>query len=83
MELSQWQNTLSVDLSGPFLICRAYLRALRSAPETVKVTASIIFIGSTAGKFGEANHGDYVGIMDRHPCCALSFRQARVFGDVC
>jgi NAD(P)-dependent dehydrogenase (short-subunit alcohol dehydrogenase family) len=25
----------------------------------VKDTASIIFIGSTAGKFGEANHGDY------------------------
>lgn len=59
MDLRQWQNTLAVNLTGPFLLCRAYLRALRDAPEAVKDTASIIFIGSTAGKFGEANHGDY------------------------
>ncbi|KAK5123611.1 hypothetical protein LTR85_002649 [Meristemomyces frigidus] len=59
MDLSQWQNTLAVNLTGPFLLCRAYLRALRNADHGVKDTASIIFIGSTAGKFGEANHGDY------------------------
>jgi len=59
MDLSQWTNTLAVNLTGPFLLCKAYLRALRSAPEAVKRTASIIFIGSTAGKFGEAEHGDY------------------------
>jgi NAD(P)-dependent dehydrogenase (short-subunit alcohol dehydrogenase family) len=59
MELDQWSNTLAVNLTGPFLLCRQYLRALRSAPDAVKDTASIIFIGSTAGKFGEAGHGDY------------------------
>ncbi|KAK5110007.1 hypothetical protein LTR62_006374 [Meristemomyces frigidus] len=59
MELSQWQNTLAVDLTGPFLLCKAYLQALRIAPQAVKDTASVIFVGSTAGKFGEANHGDY------------------------
>lgn len=59
MDLSQWKNTLDVDLTGPFLLCKAYLRALRSAPDETKAVASIIFIGSTAGKFGEANHGDY------------------------
>ncbi|KAK4549492.1 hypothetical protein LTR36_006489 [Oleoguttula mirabilis] len=59
MELGQWQNTLAVNLTGPFLLCRAYLRALRNADVAVKDTANIIFIGSTAGKFGEANHGDY------------------------
>ncbi|EME49083.1 hypothetical protein DOTSEDRAFT_40319 [Dothistroma septosporum NZE10] len=59
MDLKQWQNTLDVDLTGPFLLCKAYMRALRSASETIKAVASIIFIGSTAGKFGEANHGDY------------------------
>lgn len=59
MQLQQWQNTLAVNLTGPFLLCRAYLQGLKSAPEAVKDTASIIFIGSTAGKFGEANHGDY------------------------
>lgn len=59
MDFSQWSNTLAVNLSGPFLLCRAYLRALRSAPEAAKDAANIIFIGSTAGKFGEAGHGDY------------------------
>lgn len=59
MDFQQWNNTLAVNLSGPFLLCRAYLRALRSAPEAAKDAASIIFIGSTAGKFGEAGHGDY------------------------
>ncbi|KAK6404360.1 hypothetical protein LTR95_018872, partial [Oleoguttula sp. CCFEE 5521] len=59
MSLDQWQNTLSVNLTGPFLICKAYLRALGTAPASVKDHANIIFIGSTAGKFGEASHGDY------------------------
>ncbi|KAF2172845.1 hypothetical protein M409DRAFT_62519 [Zasmidium cellare ATCC 36951] len=59
MSLSQWSNTLATDLTGPFLLCKAYLTALRSASDAEKETASIIFIGSTAGKFGEANHGDY------------------------
>lgn len=59
MELKQWNNTVAVDLTGPFLLCRAYLQALCSAPDKVKDTASIIFIGSTAGKFGEWYHSDY------------------------
>ncbi|KAK4932231.1 hypothetical protein LTR49_001528 [Elasticomyces elasticus] len=59
MELSQWQNTMAVNLTGPFLLCRAFLQGLRSASDQVKENASIVFIGSTAGKFGEANHGDY------------------------
>ena len=59
MDMAQWTNTMAVDLTGPFLLCRAYLRALRDASDAVKNTASIIFIGSTAGKFGEANHADY------------------------
>lgn len=59
MEISQWRNTLDVDLTGPFLLCRAYLNALKLASDDVKDKASIIFIGSTAGKFGEAQHGDY------------------------
>ncbi|KAF2485482.1 hypothetical protein BDY17DRAFT_104639 [Neohortaea acidophila] len=59
MDLKQWNNTVAIDLTGPFLLCRAYLRALRTASDAVKETASIIFIGSTAGKFGEAQHADY------------------------
>ena len=59
MNLAQWNNTLAVDLTGPFLLCKAYLRALRKASDAVKDKASVTFIGSTAGKFGEADHGDY------------------------
>ena len=59
LDLEQWNNVLAIDLTGPFLLCRAYLRALRDADEKVKDTASIIFIGSTAGKFGELGHSDY------------------------
>lgn len=59
MALDQWTNTLAVNLTGPFLLCRAYLQTLRSASDAVKEAANIIFIGSTAGKFGEAGHGDY------------------------
>ncbi|KAK5163890.1 uncharacterized protein LTR77_010284 [Saxophila tyrrhenica] len=59
MDLEQWSNTMAVDLTGPFLLCRAYLRVLKSADDSTKDAATIIFIGSTAGKFGEANHGDY------------------------
>ena len=59
LDLEQWNNVMAVDLTGPFLLVRAYLRALRKAEEKVKGTANLVFIGSTAGKFGEANHGDY------------------------
>ena len=59
MDLAQWDNTIKVNLTGPFMLCKAYLNALRSAPSSVKDMASIIFIGSTAGKFGEALHADY------------------------
>lgn len=59
MSLDQWNNTLGVNLTGAFLLCQAYLRRLREANHSVKDTASIIMIGSTAGKFGEADHGDY------------------------
>ncbi|EME89503.1 uncharacterized protein MYCFIDRAFT_125752 [Pseudocercospora fijiensis CIRAD86] len=59
MDLKQWKNTIDVDLTGPFLLCREFLRALRGAGEEVKEKANIIFVGSTAGKFGEAAHGDY------------------------
>ena len=59
MDVAQWQNTLAVNLTGPFMLCKYYLQALKDAPPSVKDAASIIFVGSTAGKFGEAKHGDY------------------------
>ncbi|SPO28227.1 related to SPS19  len=60
MTLSQWRNTHAVNLDGSFLLVRSYLSSLSSeSDEAVKDKASICFIGSTAGKFGEHDHGDY------------------------
>lgn len=59
MTLDQWRNTHAVNLDGSFLLVRSFLSALSSASDKVKEPASICFIGSTAGKFGEHDHGDY------------------------
>lgn len=47
------------NLTSSFLVCREYLRGLRTLSEEKKRVASIVLIGSTAGKFGEAGHADY------------------------
>lgn len=59
MTLDQWNNTITTNLTSSFLVCREYLKHLESAPSTVKEKAAIVLIGSTAGKYGEANHADY------------------------
>ncbi|KZO94716.1 NAD-binding protein [Calocera viscosa TUFC12733] len=61
MALEQWQKTLAINLTAPFLTTRAFLRQLRepsSNPADLDKVA-VILIGSTAGKFGEAGHIDY------------------------
>lgn len=59
MTLSQWRNTQSVNLESSFLLCREFLRRLRGQSPPLLDSVSITFIGSTAGKFGEAGHADY------------------------
>ncbi|KAJ3105708.1 hypothetical protein HDU97_007685 [Phlyctochytrium planicorne] len=61
MELERWKRTLSVNLDGTFLFCREYLRQLNMAVKSGAQlrNVSIVFVGSTAGKFGEAFHADY------------------------
>lgn len=59
MTIEQWDHTISANLTSSFLVCREYLRHLRAATDSVKDKAAIVLIGSTAGKYGEANHGDY------------------------
>ncbi|CAE7175184.1 unnamed protein product, partial [Rhizoctonia solani] len=59
MDLAQWKRTLDVNLTGPFLLVREFLRRLRKprrkfAPDLSKV--AVIVIGSTSGEFGEAGH---------------------------
>ena len=41
----QWQETLAVDLSGPYLCCRAFLPSMLA-----RRTGSIVMIGSMTGK---------------------------------
>lgn len=59
MPLQQWNSTISTDLTSCFLVAREYLRGLESASDSEKEKASIIMIGSTAGKYGEGGHADY------------------------
>ena len=53
MSLDQWKSTMDTNLTSSFLVSRGYLRNLETASDALKAYASIIFIGSTAGKFGK------------------------------
>ncbi|KAI9329708.1 NAD-P-binding protein [Obelidium mucronatum] len=61
MALSQWKNTISVNLDGTFLFVREYLKQLDDAVKAgVHLpNVAVVMVGSTAGKFGEAYHADY------------------------
>lgn len=59
MSLERWQKTIDTNLTSSFLVARQYLRGLKEASEECKAKASIVTIGSTAGKVGEAYHADY------------------------
>jgi 3-oxoacyl-[acyl-carrier protein] reductase len=56
MTLAQWNHTLAVDLSSVFLCMRRFFRGIvkHHLPDPAAV-----FVGSTAGVFGEAGHADY------------------------
>ena len=56
MSTEQWKNTLNVNLTGVFLCVKEFFKNLIKYP---KNHASLVLIGSTAGKFGEAGHADY------------------------
>lgn len=52
--------TLETNLFGAIWSARAFLRALRmTGPRADGHGASIVFTGSTAGRFGEKHHADY------------------------
>ncbi|KAF8189899.1 NAD(P)-binding protein [Mycena galopus ATCC 62051] len=59
MTLDRWRNTIDTNLTASFLVSREYLRQLESASDELKAKAAIVFVGSTAGKYGEAGHADY------------------------
>ncbi|KAI8911819.1 hypothetical protein EDD86DRAFT_124764 [Gorgonomyces haynaldii] len=58
MTLDRWRNTLEVNLDGTFLYCKYYLQQLEKYQSQIQLP-SIVLVGSTAGKFGEAWHADY------------------------
>ncbi len=54
MEHARWRDTMAANLDAVFLTCRAFLRHVSGTG-----VGTIVLIGSTAGRFGEADHADY------------------------
>ena len=56
MSIEQWQETLSVNLTGAFLCAKHFFANLKKFPGD---EACLVLVGSTAGKIGQALYSDY------------------------
>ena len=54
LTLERWQSVLDANLTTAFLTARGFLRHVRQTR-----VGSLVLVGSTAGRFGEAGHADY------------------------
>ncbi|HET8742818.1 MAG TPA: SDR family oxidoreductase [Gaiella sp.] len=54
LDLARFEQTLAQNLTASFLTARAFLRGIGDGRP-----ASLVLVGSTAGRFGEAGHADY------------------------
>jgi 3-oxoacyl-[acyl-carrier protein] reductase len=54
LSLERWEATLRANLASAFLTARGFLRSVAERGH-----GSLVFVGSTAGSFGEAGHADY------------------------
>ena len=54
LPLERWEQTLRQNLTATFLTARAFLREVARTGQ-----GSLVLVGSTAGRFGEAGHADY------------------------
>ena len=54
LPLARWEETLRQNLTVTFLTARAFLREVARTGH-----GSLVLVGSTAGRFGEAGHADY------------------------
>jgi 3-oxoacyl-[acyl-carrier protein] reductase len=54
LPLERWEATLRANLTSAFLTARGFLRSVAERGH-----GSLVFVGSTAGTFGEAGHADY------------------------
>ncbi|KAJ1719137.1 hypothetical protein LPJ53_006045 [Coemansia erecta] len=57
MDLERWNLTLSVNLTGSFLVIREYMQQLVRYKVTENV--AVVLVGSVTGKLGQGNHADY------------------------
>ena len=54
LPLARWEETLRANLTASFLTARGFFRSVAASGH-----GSLVFVGSTAGRFGEAGHADY------------------------
>src|SRR5579864_7301170 len=54
MSLARWEEVLRANLTATFLTARGFLREVQRSGH-----GSLVLVGSTAGRFGEAGHSDY------------------------
>jgi 3-oxoacyl-[acyl-carrier protein] reductase len=54
VSLERWEATLRENLTATFLTARGFLREVQRTGH-----GSLVLVGSTAGRFGEAGHADY------------------------
>jgi 3-oxoacyl-[acyl-carrier protein] reductase len=54
LPLERWEATLRTNLTATFLTARGFLRLVERSGH-----GSLVLVGSTAGRFGEAGHADY------------------------
>jgi 3-oxoacyl-[acyl-carrier protein] reductase len=54
LPLDRWEATLRANLTATFLTARAFLQEVERTGH-----GSLVLVGSTAGRFGEAGHADY------------------------
>ena len=54
LPLERWEETLRQNLTATFLTARGFLREVARTGQ-----GSLVLVGSTAGRFGEAGHSDY------------------------
>ena len=54
LPLERWEDTIRRNLTATFLTARGFLREVARSGH-----GSLVLVGSTAGRFGEAGHADY------------------------
>jgi NAD(P)-dependent dehydrogenase (short-subunit alcohol dehydrogenase family) len=71
MSLEQFERTLKINTTGPFLLIRGFLRYYKeylgsasgqdesTSTDSSTAPPNIVLVGSTAAEFGEAFHSDY------------------------